>query len=80
MNNCTAAPLLLSVSWQKSRYSNPCGSCVEVAQLADGWVALRNSRHPDGPALIHSRAAMAAFIHGAKMGEFVRDINRPELP
>ncbi|MGH3776922.1 MAG: DUF397 domain-containing protein [Pseudonocardiaceae bacterium] len=64
------ASLLLWVSWQKSRYSNPCGSCVEVAQLADGRIAVRNSRHPGGPALVYPRAEMAAFIHGTKMGEF----------
>lgn len=69
-NNCAAEPLLLGVTWRKSRYSNPCGSCVEVARLADGRIALRNSRHPDGPALIHPRAAMAVFIHGATVGEF----------
>ena len=69
-NSMTASPLLDEVIWQKSRYSNPCGSCVEVAQLADGRIAVRNSRDPDGPALIYPRAGMAAFIHGVQVGEF----------
>ncbi|MGH3883790.1 MAG: DUF397 domain-containing protein [Pseudonocardiaceae bacterium] len=64
------ASLLLGAVWQKSRYSNPCGSCVEVAQLADGRIAVRNSRDPGGPALVYPRAEMAAFIHGANVGEF----------
>ncbi|MGH3899677.1 MAG: DUF397 domain-containing protein [Pseudonocardiaceae bacterium] len=58
------------VVWQKSRYSNPCGSCVEVARLGDGRIAVRNSRHPGGPVLVYPRAEMAAFLHGAKVGEF----------
>lgn len=70
INNGMTASLLAGVIWQKSRYSNPCGSCVELAQLADGRIAVRHSRHPGGPALIYSSAEMAAFIHGAKMGEF----------
>ncbi|MGH3803342.1 MAG: DUF397 domain-containing protein [Pseudonocardiaceae bacterium] len=70
INNGMTASLLRGVSWQKSRYSNPCGSCVEVAQLADGRVAVRNSRHPGGPALIYPRAGMAAFVHGVQVGEF----------
>ena len=70
IDNGVTASLLLGVVWQKSRYSNPCGSCVEVAQLADRRIAVRNSRHPAGPALIYPRAEMAAFIHGTKVGEF----------
>ena len=70
INDGMAASLLRGVSWRKSRYSNPCGSCVELAQLADGRIAVRHSRHPGGPALIYSRAEMIAFIHGVKVGEF----------
>ena len=57
--------------WVKSSYSGPTGgNCVEVAFLADGDVAMRNSRYPDGPALIFTRTEWEAFLGGARDGEF----------
>jgi hypothetical protein len=50
--------------------SNPSGACVEIAGLPGGGVAVRNSRDPDGPALVYTRAEMAAFVAGVRNGEF----------
>ncbi|MFF1439184.1 DUF397 domain-containing protein [Streptomyces sp. NPDC058295] len=60
----------LGARWIKSSHSNAEGNCVEVAALAGGGVALRNSRDPDGPALVYTPAEVAAFVAGAKDGEF----------
>jgi hypothetical protein len=61
---------LTGLAWQKSRRSNPSGNCVEMAALPDGGVAVRNSRHPDGPALIYTVDEITAFVQGAKDGDF----------
>ncbi|HKS46234.1 MAG TPA: DUF397 domain-containing protein [Amycolatopsis sp.] len=68
--NGTSADLLSRASWRKSKRSGALGNCVEVAPLDSGEVAVRNSRFPDGPVLVYTKAEMAAFLAGAKDGEF----------
>jgi hypothetical protein len=70
IRNGMSAAGLAGVNWRKSRHSGQLGNCVETAALAGGEVAMRNSRYPDGPALIFSHDEMAAFLAGAKDGEF----------
>ena len=62
---------LTGTRWVKSSYSGPTGgNCVEVAFLAEGQVAVRNSRHPSGPALVFSHCDWDAFIGGVRDGQF----------
>jgi hypothetical protein len=68
--NGMPALLMRSAVWRKSHKSNPSGNCVEMARLPSGVIAVRNSRDPDGPALIYTRAEIDAFIRGIKDGDF----------
>ena len=70
MYNGMPAGELAGAGWRKSRRSNSQGTCVEVAGLPGGAVAVRNSRFPAGPALIYTQAEIGAFIRGAKDGDF----------
>jgi Domain of unknown function (DUF397) len=69
--NGMPAAALGELAWVKSRRSGPQGNCVEIAQLPTGsGVAVRNSRDPDGPALIYTAAEIQALIRGVKDGDF----------
>lgn len=58
-------------AWRKSSFSNGTGgNCVEVADLADGHRAVRDSKNPTGPVLIFTPAEWAAFTAGVRDGEF----------
>ncbi|GIF66765.1 hypothetical protein Ais01nite_48000 [Asanoa ishikariensis] len=70
IKNGVAATDLGAVTWVKSRRSGAQGNCVELARLADGAVAVRNSRDPEGPALVFTPAEMTALFQGVRDGEF----------
>ncbi|CAM05774.1 uncharacterized protein DUF397 [Saccharopolyspora erythraea NRRL 2338] len=70
VQNGMPAQQLFDAVWRKSRHSGAVGNCVELAPLVDGDIAVRNSRYPEGPALVYTRDEIAAFLSGAKDGEF----------
>ncbi|OMI37301.1 DUF397 domain-containing protein [Streptomyces sparsogenes] len=56
-------PDLSVARWRKSSYSNNAGGeCVEVADNLPGLVPVRDSKDPDGPALIFPAGSWSAFI------------------
>lgn len=70
IDNGVPASSLTDVTWMKSHHSNPSGNCVEMALLPGGDVAVRNSRHPEGPALIYTEDEVRAFLAGVRDGDF----------
>ncbi|MEU5552854.1 DUF397 domain-containing protein [Micromonospora sp. NPDC047793] len=58
---------LNDANWKKSNRSSANGQCVEVADLDDA-VALRDSKDPNGPALVFGPDAWSSFLAGAKDG------------
>ncbi|MGW2249136.1 DUF397 domain-containing protein [Kitasatospora sp. NPDC001660] len=51
-------------------YSGQGGDCVEVAGGVTGVVPVRDSKDPDGPALLFPADAWSSFLAGVKGGEF----------
>ncbi|MDT4993370.1 MAG: hypothetical protein QOC94_4427 [Actinoplanes sp.] len=62
---------LAGAQWRASTRSDPGSQHVEVATgLPGGFVAVRDSRDPDGAALIFTPAEWDAFVGGVRDGEF----------
>lgn len=54
---------LSGAEWRKStRSGGNGGNCVQVATNLSDIVAVRDSKDPDGPALVFSRGSWAAFF------------------
>jgi len=58
------------MNWRKSSYSGSNNDCVEIADLADGGRAVRDSKSPDDGFFRFTAGEWAAFISGVKAGEF----------
>lgn len=58
---------LSTANWRKSTYSNgDGGDCLEVADGHPGLVPVRDSKRPDGPALVINAGAWTPFIESVK--------------
>ncbi|WP_406312697.1 DUF397 domain-containing protein [Streptosporangium sp. NBC_01639] len=62
---------LSAAIWRKSsRSSDNGGQCIEVASNLPGAVAVRDSKNPDGPALLFTPAEWRSFVGGIRAGDF----------
>ncbi|MGW4897831.1 DUF397 domain-containing protein [Kitasatospora sp. NPDC004240] len=62
---------LSGIAWRKSSYSTNGGECVEVApDLLPGLLPVRDSKDPEGPALVFPVTAWASFVSAIRAGEF----------
>ncbi|MFG3116546.1 DUF397 domain-containing protein [Streptomyces sp. NPDC048197] len=61
-------------AWTKSSHSEGNGgACIEFSRAltdAHGLVPVRDSKHPDGPALIFAATNWTTFISAVKQGQF----------
>ena len=57
--------------WRKATRSGSDGTdCIEVAPLSEGRVGIRDTESPDATPYVVRGSVWAAFIDGAKKGEF----------
>lgn len=56
--------------WIKSSFSFSNSNCVEVAELADGTIGVRDSKNPVGAVLEFTADEWTAFVGGVQHGEF----------
>ncbi|MFD5921444.1 DUF397 domain-containing protein [Kitasatospora sp. NPDC058201] len=61
---------LTTAWWYRSTYSGNGGNCVEIAPGFRGLVPVRDSKDPQGPVLLLSADAFAAFVAAVQAGEF----------
>lgn len=54
----------------KSTFSGQQDNCVEIAPLADGGKAVRDSKDQTGPMLSFTPGEWHAFVWGVEAGEF----------
>ncbi|MFI9332073.1 DUF397 domain-containing protein [Kitasatospora sp. NPDC052868] len=55
--------------WYKSSYSAQANDCVETCRLASRGMAVRDSKDPDGPALLFAAEAWSSFLAGVRSGD-----------
>jgi hypothetical protein len=55
------------LDWRKSSFSFSNGNCTEVATF-DGFVGIRDSKDPEGPALFFAADAWREFAASLKAG------------
>ncbi|MED7953920.1 DUF397 domain-containing protein [Streptomyces sp. BE303] len=61
---------LTAATWRKSSHSAQEGQCIEVSVDFRSFIPVRDSKDPQGPALVFPAAEFAAFLTALRAGEF----------
>jgi hypothetical protein len=64
-----AAPDLTTAQWHTSSFSGNNGTCVQIAALPNGRIAVRNSNYPEDGIILFTRTEINAWITRIKTGE-----------
>ena len=70
MAGSLSATMSARPAWIKSSLSYANGNCVEVSELVEGGVGVRNSRDREGPGLQFTPEEWRDFLGGVRKGEF----------
>ncbi|MFJ1599313.1 DUF397 domain-containing protein [Streptomyces sp. NPDC088261] len=69
MNSSAESPSGPDAVWVKSSYSGTNGNCIEIAALADGYQAVRDSKIRSSPTLVFTPTQFTAFVLGVAHGQ-----------
>ncbi|GAA3489046.1 DUF397 domain-containing protein [Streptomyces cremeus] len=65
---------LSNADWRKSSYTNgDGGACVEIAEGFPGVMPVRDSKRPQGPALVLPIGQWTTFVEAVKNGPLTRN-------
>ncbi|MEV6978073.1 DUF397 domain-containing protein [Kitasatospora sp. NPDC093806] len=61
---------LTGAPWRKSSFSGGQNGCIEVADGYPAVLPVRDSKDPDGPALLFTPQAWQSFVDAVRAAEF----------
>ncbi|MFJ6618431.1 DUF397 domain-containing protein [Kitasatospora sp. NPDC091335] len=70
MSSTPQGAAAVDLIWRKSSFSGAQSNCIEIAAGVTEVVPVRDSKDPNGPALLFPAEAWASFLSGVKSGDF----------
>jgi hypothetical protein len=60
---------LVEVKWRRSSHSTAANNCLEAGLTGSGQLAVRDSKDPQGPALLFTPESWNGFVDSIRSGE-----------